>query len=162
MAAGSDEIDARALLRASIRSVEDVTRTRAVLPFFGHDLEVRFLLVVLRDGACIVTPDLPQHTARRVLHYTFPPRLGQRLEQTSVHVIEPLLHFDPWWLMRDREDLPPMIVDAVVATNLPGRTLAAGQLRGIVYDGSLSRVVAAKFAGSPRLEGDELLGVFHS
>jgi hypothetical protein len=141
-----------ALRKASLKTVEGKTPTVAVLPFFSVDLEVRFLLVVLGDGQCVVTWDLPQRVARRTLFFPYPVALDRPLAGMSVREIEPLLHFDPWWLLREKPDVPPPVREAVVATNLAGE-----KVRTVYFDDGLASVVGARIAGRGRLERDEFL-----
>lgn len=150
-------IDAHALRKATLRTVEGKTPTRAVLPFFTADLEVRFLLVVLADGQCVVTWDLPQRVRRRSLFFPFPVALDRPLSGLTVREIEPLLHFDPWWLLRDREDVPEAIRRAAVATNLAGE-----RVRAVYFDDGLATVVGARIAGRGRLRRDELRDLLRS
>ncbi|MHC4548830.1 MAG: hypothetical protein ACYTEZ_08625 [Planctomycetota bacterium] len=152
----SEQISAHSLLRASLRAPEGVTRTRAVFPFFTGHLDVRFLLVVLRDGRCVITRDLPQWASGHVLHYPFAPVCDLPLADASLREIGPLFHFDPWWLLRDRSDLPEATRQTAVASNLAGRELAGGTLHTVYFDDGLLSVVAARVARR-RLEGDELL-----
>jgi hypothetical protein len=150
-------IDASALRRASLRTADGKTPTVAVLPFFSVDLEVRFLLVVLGDGRCVVTWDLPQRVARRTLHFPFPVALDRPLAGLSVREIEPLLHFDPWWLLRDRTDVPPPVREAAMATNLAGTSV-----RTVYYDDGLASVVGARVAGRGRLFQDDFLDLIRT
>ncbi|MHC4135838.1 MAG: hypothetical protein ACYTDU_04565 [Planctomycetota bacterium] len=150
-------IDAHALRKASLKTVEGKTPTEAVLPFFSVDLEVRFLLVVLGDGRCVVTWDLPQRVARRTLFFPFPVALDRPLAGMSVREIEPLLHFDPWWLLRERPDVPELVREAAVATNLAGE-----KVRTVYYDDGLATVVGAHIAGRGRLSRDDLLDLLRA
>jgi hypothetical protein len=143
-------IDAHALRKASLKTVEGKTPTEAVLPFFSVDLEVRFLLVVL-------TSDLPQRVARRTLFFPFPVALDRPLAGMSVREIEPLLHFDPWWLLRERPDVPELVREAAVATNLAGE-----KVRTVYYDDGLATVVGAHIAGRGRLSRDDLLDLLRA
>ena len=54
-------VEAASLLGCSLESPVGATRTRAVLPFFDHDLRVKFLLIVPEEeGAPLkITRDLP-------------------------------------------------------------------------------------------------------
>ena len=160
-----DEIDARALLRARIRTSEGDTRTRAVLPFFAPSLDVSFLLVVLSDNRCAVTTDLPQRVARRALHYPLSPSLDRSLADVDPWDLEPLLHFDPWWLLRNRTDLPEPVCRAAMATNIAETRFAGRMLRTIYFDEGLTRAVAARVEGGfrgSRVVGDDLLGALRA
>ena len=157
----SQEIDAYSLLRPYVRAPEGVTPTEAVLPFFTEYLDVRLLLVVLHDGHLVVTRDLPQRVARRTLFYSYEPRLDRPLAEMSPREIAPLFHFDPWWLLRERRELPEAVRKTALATNIAGRQLAGGELRTVYFDDALLNVVAARIHGGPsnrgRLSRDELL-----
>lgn len=146
-----------ALRRAGLKTVEGKTPTLAVLPFFSADLEVRFLLVVLRDGQCVVTWDLPQRVARRTLFFPFPVALDRPLAAMSAREIEPLLHFDPWWLLRERPDIPPAVREAAVATNLAGDRILT-----VYFDDGLAAVVGARVAGLGRLSRDDFLDLIRA
>jgi len=150
-------IDARALRKASLKTVEAKRPVEAVLPFFSIDLEVRFLLVVSGDGQCVVTWDLPQRVARRTLFFPFPVALDRPLTGLTVREIEPLLHFDPWWLLRDRPDIPVPIREAVVATNVAGE-----EVRTVYFDESLATVVGARVAGRGHLSRDDFLDLLRA
>ena len=128
-------IDARSLRKTSLKSLEGTTRAQVVLPFFDAHLDVHSLLVILEDGRCVLTPDLPQRVARKTLVYSFAPRLDQSLESVPVATIQPLFHFDPWWLLRDRDDIPQGVRDAVVATNI------AEEVKTVYFDSALTHVV---------------------
>jgi hypothetical protein len=148
----SRAIDALGLRKATLKTVEGKAPLQAVLPFFSTDLEVRFLLVVLGDGRCVVTWDLPQRVARGTLFFPFPVALDRPLAGMSVREIAPLLHFDPWWLLRGRTDVPEPVRDAAIATNLAGE-----RVKTVFYDDCLASVVGARIAGRGRLPRDELL-----
>ena len=150
-------IDARALRRAVFRTVEGKTGTAAVLPFFSADLDVRFLLVALADGQLVVTWDLPQRVRRRTLSYPFPVALDRPLSNMSVREIQPLLHFDPWWLLRGRQDVPEPVRQAAMATNLAGE-----RVRTVYFDDGLATVVGARIAGRGVLRRDELLDLLRT
>jgi hypothetical protein len=150
-------IDALALRRASLKTIEGKTPTAAVLPFFSIELEVRFLLVVLGDGRCVVTWDLPQRAAPRKLFFPFPVALDRSLAGLSVREIEPLLHFDPWWLLRDRQDVPQLVREAVVATNLAG-----GEVQTVYFDEALATVVGARLAGRGHLSREDFLDLIRA
>ena len=150
-------IDAHGLRRAGLKTVEGKTPTVAVLPFFSLDLEVRFLLVVLADGQLVVTWDLPQRVARRTLFFPFPVALDRPLAGMSVREIEPLLHFDPWWLLRERQDVPPLLREAIVATNLAGPAV-----RTVYFDDGLTMVAGARIAGRGRLSRDDFLDLIRA
>ena len=131
-------IDARSLRKTSLKSLEGTTRAQAVFPLFDSHLVVHSLLVILEDGRCVLTPDSPQRVARKTLIYSFPPRLDRPLESVPVATIQPLLHFDPWWLLRDRDDIPKGVRDAVVATNM------ADKVRTVYFDDALTHVVGPR------------------
>jgi len=154
---GSNEIDAHKLLRASLRSPIGVTRTEAVLPFFTQQLVVKMLLVVMRDGGLFVTRELPQHVTWRTLVYSFPPRLGRALAEVHPRELKPLFHFDPWWLLRERKDVPDAVREAAIATNIAGSAVADGELRKLYFDDALTAVVAARTRD--RFVHDDELGI---
>ncbi|MHC4956004.1 MAG: hypothetical protein ACYTGZ_19330 [Planctomycetota bacterium] len=146
----SQETDAYSLLRAKLIGPDGVTSTNAVLPFFTEYLDVKFLLIVLRGGDLVVTRDLPQRVSRRVLTYSFDLRLDRRLVDVPPRDIAPLFHFDPWWLLRDRDDIPQAVRQAAIGTNVAGRQIAGGEIRTVYFDESLATVVAARISGGPR------------
>jgi hypothetical protein len=104
-----------------------------------------------------VTWDLPQRVRRRSLFFPFPVALDRPLSGMTVREIEPLLHFDPWWLLRERQDVPEAIRHAAMATNLAGE-----KVRAVYFDDGLASVVAARIAGRGRLRRDELLDLLRS
>ena len=160
------EVDARSLLRPYLHTPAGVFRADAVFPFFTDRLRVRMLLMALRGDRLVVTGDLPERVARRTLFYQRADRLEQPLATVNPREIGPLLHFDPWWLLRERTDLPGAVRRALVATNISGRKVAGGKLATVYFDGELSTVVAARITGGPhrrgRVRGDLLFDIIRA
>lgn len=134
------EIQAKTLLDCALESPVGTTRAHAVFPFFTHDLETKFLLVVAEEGRILITRDLPTGVVSRVLAYPEQPRL-RRIEQVS---FARLWHFDPWWLLRDREDVPANTRKAIVATNLAGKAIPDGPIKNMWFDDRLASVTSAR------------------
>jgi len=134
------EIDARSLRRARIDAPEGVLRG-AVLPFFTPLLDVRLLLVVPAGGELLVTRDLPRRVAGHTLEYGLAPHPEPAARALSRVTLARRLHFDPWWLLRGRRDVPLPLLQALLATNLAGRDLGT-----VWFDDALLAVVAARDA----------------
>mgnify|MGYP006908295005 FL=1 len=135
-----------ALRRATIRAPSGSVRSGAVLPFFGADLEVRFLLVMLMDGRAVVVRDLPDRVDGHVLAYAREPRLDRDLARKRPPDLVRLFHFDPWWLLKGRERIPGKTRRLAVRTNLALRPLLSGDLRRVWFGAGLRRVAAARTA----------------
>lgn len=152
-------IHPRRLINVSLRWPDGKVRARAVLPLFTPRLDVRQLLVLLADGRLVLTADLPAGVGRRGLEYGFEPALHRELSSVSPRELDSLLHFDPWWVVRDREDLPPALKAAVVHSNIAGHALPQGTLDLVQYDDGLDTVVAGRVRRGlrrSRLGRDEL------
>ena len=152
-----------ALRRATIRAPSGSVRSGAVLPFFGADLEVRFLLVMLMDGRAVVVRDLPDRVDGHVLAYAREPRLDRDLARKRPPDLVRLFHFDPWWLLKGRERIPgktrrlavrkklslgPPRSGAVrhLCTGAGFRRRLSGDLRRVWFGAGLRRVAAARTA----------------
>lgn len=70
-------VDQHSLRSVRLASPEGAVRARAVFPFFGPQLGVRYLLLVLHDRSLVVTRDLPGKASGRVLRYTPSVRGGR-------------------------------------------------------------------------------------
>jgi hypothetical protein len=149
------KIRAHALLQAVLVEPERRARTEAVLPFFSARLQVKFLLVVFPDGRCSVLQDLPRRASRRVLQYPFPAR-HTPLDELRAADFEQLYHYDPWWLLRGREDLDADLLAAIVASNIAGRKLEGAEVLSVYYHDTLLDVVGARVRR--RLLGTRFLG----
>ena len=138
-------VGAESLLDCSLESPAGGIRTQAVLPFFDAELSVKFLLVVLHGerGGVKVTKHLPTGVVSRTLAYPRPPRLtGLRHD-----LFRGVWHFDPWWLMRGRDDVGETVREAVIATNLAGKKVPDGVIDNFRYDDGLTAVADARIGG---------------
>lgn len=139
-------------------------RSRCVLPFFTARLEVRFLLVVLPRGEPFVVRDFPQQVAGRSLLYSALPSRRSPLAEADPVEISPLLHYDPWWLLRDRHDVPEQVRTAVIGTNVAQAKIRGRRLSTVYFDDTLMSVAGARVSrwlpGAGFIARDELFGAF--
>jgi hypothetical protein len=155
---------AHSLLDAILAKPDGEVRTRAVLPFFTSGLQVQFLLVALPDGQCFVLRDLPDAVSGRTLHYKLAPANQLPLAQAPASEIAPLLHYDPWWLLRGRDDIPKDVRDAAIGTNIAELEIEGRKISTLCFDDGLSSVVGARvprrLLGSRFIPREDLFQVF--
>ena len=138
-----NRISAHALLGTTFSTPDGDIKTHVVLPFFTRGLEVRFLLVVLPDDRLFVVRDPPFEATRRVVRYAIMPT-NQALADTRPRDIALLLHYDPWWLLRGREDVPAAVRDAAISTNIANTRVEGRHVSSVHFDVSLSSVVGIR------------------
>ncbi|MHC4957917.1 MAG: hypothetical protein ACYTGN_06035 [Planctomycetota bacterium] len=130
-------IDAGTLRDCTLESPIGTTRTKAILPFFTADLETKWLLVVLDDDSLVVVKEKPTGLVSRALSFPKAPRL-RKFKHVQVASLKGLKHYDPWWLLKDRKDIPDPLRKAAIATNI------AKQVEGVRYDAALAAVAGAR------------------
>jgi hypothetical protein len=148
-------LSAHSLRSATLATPDGDVRTRAVLPFFTRGLQVQFLLMALPSGQCFLLRDLPYEVSRRTLRYRLEPANQFPLAQARASEIAPLLHYDPWWLLRGRDDIPEDVRDAAIGTNIANLQIDGRKISTVCFDDRLSSVVGARVPR--RLLGSRLI-----
>jgi hypothetical protein len=62
----------------------------------------------------------------------------------GVRELDGLLHFDPWWLLRDRADVPEAVRAAAIRTNIADAPLGEGKVANVYFDDNLASVEAVR------------------
>ena len=152
---------ARQLLRTRVSTPLESRPTRVVLPFFTRRLDVRFVLVLLDTGDLRVIHDPPSRVTPRELRYEFTPRQEVDLRTMQASEFEPLLHFDPWWLLRDRRDVDEKVRATIVGSNIAAARIDGRPITSVHFDHDLMRVVDVttprRLAGRRVIGADELV-----
>ena len=157
-------LSAHSLLGATLAKPDGDVRTRAVLPFFTSELQVQFLLVALPDGQPFILRDLPHEISGSTLRYRLTPANQFPLAEARASEIAPLLHYDPWWLLRGRDDIPEDVRDAAIGTNITELEIEGRKISTVCFDDRLSSVVGARIPrrllGSRFIPREDLFQVF--
>ena len=152
---------ARQLLRTRVSTPGETRPSRAVLPFFTRRLDVRLLLVLFDTGELKVIHDPPSRVTPRELRYEFTPRKEVELRTMNAADFEPLLHFDPWWLLRDRRDVAEDLRATIVRSNIAAARIDRRPITSARFDHDLMRVVEVttprRLAGRRVIGADELV-----
>jgi hypothetical protein len=126
-------------------------------PIGGRDLAEAF-----SDSYAV--RDLLNRNTGRTLRYTFMPALQNQLVHVRPEEFSNLLHYDPWWLLQDRDDIPQEVRDAVVATNIADLEIDGKPLSEVYFEDTLLRVggvrVLHRLQGSRFIRRNDLLPIF--
>ena len=156
------KVSAHALLDAGISTPDGELRSRAVLPFFTPNLDVQFLLLVMPTGELSLV-GVPSQVVEGELQYLLSPT-RRNIADSGPAEFSNLLHYDPWWLLRDRDDVEKETRAAIVATNIAEARVGGRRLSDVLFDNSLMRVegvrVRRRFLGSRLILRDQLPGAF--
>ena len=136
-------ITAHALVASMVVTPSRRRRAAVILPFFTPRLDVRLLVVVYEDGVLQVIHDPPSQTGRRMVSFAFEPRREVDLSSLQSEQMEPLLHFDPWWLLRHRREIPDRLRKTILEGNIAAMRIDGRAIRTIVFDRELMRVTGA-------------------
>ena len=125
---------------------------------------MQFLLVALPDGQRFILRDLPHAISRGALRYRLTPANQFSLAEARASEIAPLLHYDPWWLLRDRDDIPEDVRDAAIGTNIAELQIEGRKISTLCFGDGLSSVVGARvprrLLGSRFIPREDLFPVF--
>ncbi len=125
-------------LRIGIRSEQ--WDASYVFPFYDAGLRVRFV-VLIREVGHFITHSRPRWIRRgRLAYETYFGEQPLRLADTHVELFRDLLHFDPWWTMRDAVGVPSAISEAIIATNIAAHRVGHLMIRDITFSDNLDQV----------------------
>lgn len=151
-------ISQKSLLSRSIRTFDQASKEVALFPLFESNSWVSGVLLVLRETGELSAVRWKPGLIRTPVFGSVSIRAEETLtplHQPDLDWIEPLWHFDPWWLLDDRQFENHWARSVLKTTNAVGSTTESVDM--VYFRRDLSRVQFVKEGDSVKKWRPDLL-----
>ncbi|WP_455391598.1 hypothetical protein [[Eubacterium] cellulosolvens] len=128
-------------LKSKIVSALDGTaKARYIFPFFDNNLKIAFFMIELDSNRLILTSDFPQSIRGRMIEFSGNLGLVRYDLKLPKNDLMEINHFDPWWTLKNRKDVPKNIKTKIMKTNIVNRKIKRKMVRDVVFTDDLMAV----------------------
>ncbi|MFW9880691.1 MAG: hypothetical protein ACFFG0_47090 [Candidatus Thorarchaeota archaeon] len=123
-----------------INALDGTTKIRYLFPFFDKNLNISFFMMELKSHRLVFINDIPQQIKGRVIEFAGNLRFNQNIFNFNKRCFFNSKHFDPWWILKDRDDIAIDVKKMIMRTNIAHKQIRRQMVRDVIFTDDLLAV----------------------